>query len=85
MLLRDFNGQIDGIYKTMPPSFQVCLFSALALESLHLTAKFMRDAVRIHVKGDELTLEGIGSGDALQNACATHQAGQLVFLSETSG
>ena len=40
----------------MSPNVQVCLFSALALESLHLTAKFMRDAVRIHVKRHELRL-----------------------------
>merc|ERR1712084_87219 len=39
---------------------QVCLFSAtMAPEILDLTSKFMRDAVRILVKKDELTLEGI--------------------------
>merc|ERR1712084_207463 len=39
---------------------QVCLFSAtMAPEILELTQKFMRDAVRILVKKDELTLEGI--------------------------
>merc|ERR1712084_14692 len=39
---------------------QVCLFSAtMAPEILDLTTKFMRDAVRILVKKDELTLEGI--------------------------
>merc|ERR1712146_602458 len=38
----------------------VCLFSAtMAPEILDLTGKFMRDAVRILVKKDELTLEGI--------------------------
>ena len=59
MLSRDFNDQINDISKTMSPNVQVCLFSALALESLPLTAKFMRDAVRIDVKRHELTLEGI--------------------------
>ena len=39
---------------------EVCLFSAtMAPEILDLTTKFMRDAVRILVKKDELTLEGI--------------------------
>merc|ERR1719324_1762249 len=39
---------------------QVCLFSAtMPPEILDLTNKFMRDAVRILVKKDELTLEGI--------------------------
>merc|ERR1712060_836062 len=45
---------------TLPPDIQVCLFSAtMAPEILDLTTKFMRDAVRILVKKDELTLEGI--------------------------
>ena len=36
------------------------LFSAtMSLEILDLTTKFTRDAVRTHVKKDELTLEGI--------------------------
>merc|ERR1711977_749795 len=49
-----------GIFKCLPPNVQVCLFSAtMAPEILELTGKFMRDAVRILVKKDELTLEGI--------------------------
>merc|ERR1711918_67628 len=44
----------------VPPDMQVCLLSAtLPPEILDLTTKFMRDAVRILVKKDELTLEGI--------------------------
>ena len=58
LLARPYD-QINDISKTMSPNVQVCLFSALALESLPLTAKFMRDAVRMHVKRHELTLEGI--------------------------
>jgi len=60
MLSRGFKDQIYDIFKTMPPNIQVCLFSAtMAPEILELTTKFMRDAVRILVKKDELTLEGI--------------------------
>jgi len=60
MLSRGFKDQIYDIFKTMPPNIQVCLFSAtMAPEILDLTSKFMRDAIRILVKKDELTLEGI--------------------------
>merc|ERR1711862_252686 len=60
MLSRGFKDQIYDIFKTMPPNIQVCLFSAtMAPEILDLTTKFMRDVVRILVKKDELTLEGI--------------------------
>jgi len=60
MLSRGFKDQIYDIFKSLPPNVQVCLFSAtMAPEILDLTGKFMRDAVRILVKKDELTLEGI--------------------------
>mmetsp|Transcript_133207 Transcript_133207/g.426011 ORF Transcript_133207/g.426011 Transcript_133207/m.426011 type:complete len:392 (-) Transcript_133207:336-1511(-) len=60
MLSRGFKDQIYDIFKCLPPNIQVCLFSAtMAPEILDLTSKFMRDAVRILVKKDELTLEGI--------------------------
>jgi len=60
MLSRGFKDQIYDIFKSLPPNVQVCLFSAtMAPEILDLTTKFMRDAVRILVKKDELTLEGI--------------------------
>jgi len=60
MLSRGFKDQIYDIFKTLPPNIQVCLFSAtMAPEILDMTGKFMRDAVRILVKKDELTLEGI--------------------------
>jgi len=60
MLSRGFKDQIYDIFKTLPPEIQVCLFSAtMPPEILDLTSKFMRDAVRILVKKDELTLEGI--------------------------
>jgi len=60
MLSRGFKDQIYDIFKTLPPNVQVCLFSAtMPPEILDMTGKFMRDAVRILVKKDELTLEGI--------------------------
>jgi len=60
MLSRGFKDQIYDIFKTLPANVQVCLFSAtMAPEILDLTTKFMRDAVRILLKKDELTLEGI--------------------------
>jgi len=60
MLSRGFKDQIYDIFKTLPPNVQVCLFSAtMPPDILDLTTKFMRDAVRILVKKDELTLEGI--------------------------
>eukprot|EP00397_Hematodinium_sp_SG-2012_P003696 GEMP01003704.1.p1 GENE.GEMP01003704.1~~GEMP01003704.1.p1 ORF type:complete len:389 (+),score=77.81 GEMP01003704.1:53-1219(+) len=60
MLSRGFKDQIYDIFKTLPPNVQVALFSAtMAPDILDLTSKFMRDPVRILVKKDELTLEGI--------------------------
>merc|ERR1712232_822694 len=60
MLSRGFKDQIYDIFKTLPPNIQVCLFSAtMPPDTLDLTTKFMRDAVRILVKRDALTLEGI--------------------------
>merc|ERR1712007_421094 len=60
MLSRGFKDQIYDIFRTLPPEVQVCLFSAtIPNEILELTTKFMRNAVRILVKTDELTLEGI--------------------------
>jgi len=60
MLSHGFKDQIYDIFKTLPSDIQVCLFSAtMPPDILDLTKKFMRDAVRILVKKDELTLEGI--------------------------
>lgn len=57
---RGFKEQIYEIFKFLPSEVQVCLFSAtLPNEILELTQKFMRNPVRILVKKDELTLEGI--------------------------
>jgi translation initiation factor 4A len=44
----------------MPETVQCTIFSAtMPLEVLEVTNKFMRDPIRILVKRDELTLEGI--------------------------
>jgi translation initiation factor 4A len=60
MLSRGFKDQIYDIFKFLPETVQVCLFSAtMPLDVLEVTTNFMRDPVRILVKKDELTLEGI--------------------------
>jgi len=60
MLGRGFKDQIYDIFKFLPEKVQVCLFSAtMPLEVLDVTQRFMRDPIRILVKRDELTLEGI--------------------------
>ncbi|CAB3403591.1 unnamed protein product [Caenorhabditis bovis] len=60
MLSRGFKDQIYDVFKTMPRDVQVVLLSAtMPAEVLEVTQKFMRDPIRILVKKDELTLEGI--------------------------
>ncbi|KAK9468686.1 P-loop containing nucleoside triphosphate hydrolase protein [Lipomyces arxii] len=60
MLSHGFKDQIYDIFQLLPPSTQVVLLSAtMPKEVLDVTTKFMRDPVRILVKKDELTLEGI--------------------------
>ena len=59
MLNRGFKNQIY-IYRYLPPHTQVVLVSAtLPVDVLEMTRKFMNDPIRILVKRDELTLEGI--------------------------
>jgi len=60
MLSRGFKDQIYDIFQELPAKVQVCLFSAtMPIEILTLTKRFMRDPVRILVKKEELTLDGI--------------------------
>uniref|UniRef100_A0A6U5Z3F2 RNA helicase n=1 Tax=Guillardia theta TaxID=55529 RepID=A0A6U5Z3F2_GUITH len=60
MLNQGFKEQIYDVYRYLPPQIQVLLISAtLPREVLEMTQKFMTDPVRILVKRDELTLEGI--------------------------
>jgi ATP-dependent RNA helicase len=60
MLSRGFKEQIYDIYRWLPPGTQVVLVSAtLPQEVLDITHKFMNQPIRVLVKRDELTLEGI--------------------------
>lgn len=60
MLSRGFKEQIYDVFQFMPSTCQVGLFSAtMPQDVLEMTDKFMRDPLRILVKKDELTLEGI--------------------------
>ncbi|GAV53621.1 hypothetical protein ZYGR_0AK01230 [Zygosaccharomyces rouxii] len=60
MLSSGFKEQIYQIFTLLPPTTQVVLLSAtMPKDVLEVTTKFMRNPVRILVKKDELTLEGI--------------------------
>jgi len=60
MLNKGFREQIYDVYRYLPPATQVVLVSAtLTNDVLAMTKKFMSDPIRILVKRDELTLEGI--------------------------
>ena len=60
MLNKGFKEQIYDVYRYLPPETQVVLVSAtLPVEVLEMTTKFMTYPIRILVKRDELTLEGI--------------------------
>ena len=60
MLSQGFKEQIYDIFNHLPKDVQVALFSAtLPYEINGLTDKFMRNPVKILVKTDQLTLEGI--------------------------
>ena len=60
LLSSGFKEQIYNIFQFMPSNIQVALFSAtLPPELSNLTQRFMRDPVKILVKAEQLTLEGI--------------------------
>lgn len=60
MLTGGFKEQIYEIYRYLPPALQCVVVSAtLPQEILEMTNKFMNNPVKILVKRDELTLEGI--------------------------
>merc|ERR1712007_216131 len=60
MLSRGFTVQIYDVFRKLPENVQVGLFSAtMPEEVLEMTGKFMNDPMRILLKRDELTLEGI--------------------------
>jgi translation initiation factor 4A len=60
MLSRGFKEQIYDVFTTMPQNIQVILLSAtMPSDVLDVTGKFMNDPIKILVKKEELTLEGI--------------------------
>ncbi|KIH59913.1 DEAD/DEAH box helicase, partial [Ancylostoma duodenale] len=60
MLSRGFKDQIYEVFKTLPQEVQVVLLSAtMPADVLDVTNRFMRNPIRILVKKEELTLEGI--------------------------
>merc|ERR1719383_334765 len=60
MLSRGFKDQIYDVFRFMSESIQVILLSAtIPTEVLEVTKKFMRDPIRILVKKEQLTLDGI--------------------------
>ena len=60
LLSTGFKDQVFNIFQCMPSNIQVALFSAtMPAELNQLTSKFMRDPVRILVKAEQLTLDGI--------------------------
>eukprot|EP01017_Pseudomicrothorax_dubius_P008813 TRINITY_DN1291_c0_g1_i7.p1 TRINITY_DN1291_c0_g1~~TRINITY_DN1291_c0_g1_i7.p1 ORF type:complete len:243 (+),score=68.16 TRINITY_DN1291_c0_g1_i7:577-1305(+) len=60
MLNQGFKQQVYDIYRYLPYATQCVVVSAtLPQEILEMTTKFMNDPIKILVKRDELTLEGI--------------------------
>jgi len=60
MLSTGFKEQVYNIFEYMPKDIQVALFSAtMPSELVTLTDKFMREPVKVLVKSEQLTLEGI--------------------------
>jgi superfamily II DNA/RNA helicase len=60
MLSSGFKEQIYNIFQSFNKNIQVALFSATLPEYINnITAKFMRDPVKVYVKVESLTLEGI--------------------------
>jgi translation initiation factor 4A len=60
MLSKGFQEQIYDIFQTLPTTIQVALFSAtMPEEFFELAENFMRNPIKILVKKEQLTLEGI--------------------------
>ncbi len=60
MLASGFKEQVYNIFQYFSPTVQVVLFSATMPEYMrNITSKFMRNPVRVSVKAESLTLEGI--------------------------
>ena len=66
MLSRGFKDQIYDVFQLLPAKIQVVLLSAtMPPDVLEVTKRFMREPIRILVKRDELTLEGISNSTLL--------------------
>merc|ERR1711990_1326299 len=60
MLSRGFKDQIYDVFRHLDSKIQVILLSAtMPADVMEVTTKFMRDPIRILVKKEQLTLEGI--------------------------
>lgn len=76
MLSSGFKEQVYNIFQYMPSEIQVALFSATMPNDLvTLTDKFMRNPIKVLVKAEQLTLEGIAQyyiavdGDDVKYEC----------------
>lgn len=60
MLSQGFKDQLYRIFQFLPSNMQICLFSAtMPQEVFEVTQKFMRNPIKILVKKESLTLDGI--------------------------
>jgi translation initiation factor 4A len=59
MLSSGFQEQVYNIFRYMPDSIQIGLFSATWPDELDELSKMLRDPIKILVKSDELSLKGI--------------------------
>jgi translation initiation factor 4A len=60
LLNTGFKEQLVDIIQYIPQASQICIFSAtIGNDTLDLSTRFMRDPVKILIKNEELTLDGI--------------------------
>ena len=60
MLSIGFKDQLYDIFQFIPTNTQICIFSAtMNNEAIEMTTKFMNNPIKILVKNEELTLDGI--------------------------
>jgi len=88
MLSSGFKEQVYNIFQYLSKDVQVCLFSATLPPYIHeITSKFMRDPVKICVKAEALTLEGISQyyvavEDDMQKYATLKDLFQFISLSQ---
>ena len=88
MLSSGFKEQVYNIFQYLSKDVQVCLFSATLPPHIHeITSKFMRDPVKICVKAEALTLEGISQyyvavEDDMQKYATLKDLFQFISLSQ---